>query len=157
SLYTWRILRHTCSIASVRRGVMDYIWGLHPSFDFSSYSLKDWLQMVAATLGIMGSTYGAWTAFRYSKSQIAKRLMEYLNDHEKNINEARQIVLQHLRNDRPVNRKLEIELPERVASAISLVAGGHKEDAEQELKRFALVLSHSAELGRRHMDLAKKQ
>ena len=128
-----------------------------PSFDFSSYGLKDWLQIVAAVVGIGGSTYGAWTAFRYSKSQIAKRLAEYLNDHEKNVDEARQLVVQHLRNDRPMDRKPEIEIHQRIESAIKLVARGHKEDAERELERFALVLSHSSEVGRRHADLAKKQ
>src|SRR5262245_7571648 len=96
------------------RDVMDsYAWGLGlyfiPNFDLSSYGLKDWLQVLAAIVGILGSTFGAWTAFRYSKSQIAKRLMEYLNDHERNVEEARHLVVQHLRNDHPIRREPNLE------------------------------------------------
>jgi hypothetical protein len=128
-----------------------------PSLDFPSYSLKDWVQIVAAIVGILGSTYGAWTAFRYSKSQIAKRLIEYLSDHERNVEEARQLVVQHLRHDEPIRRKPGLELHQHVEGAIRLAASGRKEDAERELEGFALVLGHSAEIGRRHMDVAKKQ
>jgi tetratricopeptide (TPR) repeat protein len=126
-------------------------------FDFSSYTLKDGLQIIAAVLGIIGSTYGAWTAFRYSKRQIAKRLLEYLNNHEKNVDEVRQLVVRHLRSGRPIDRTPELEMHQCVERAVMLAGRGEEETAERDLNAFVVVLTTSAEVGKRHMEIAKRQ
>jgi tetratricopeptide (TPR) repeat protein len=138
-----------------------YVWvlGLYliTGFDFTTYSAKDWLQVAAAVLGIIGSTFGAWKAFRYSKGQIAKRLLEYLDEYEKNIDEVRHIVVPHLRNGRAIERKSELEIHKRIESAIKLAGRGQEVAAERELEGFVVLLTSSAEVGRRHMDIAKRQ
>ena len=139
---------------------MDSYTGAVGSFfipDFSSYGLKDWLQMVAAVFGILGSTFGAWIAFRYSKSQMVKRLTEYLQDQDKNFDEVRHLVVNHLRNGEASVWTPTVQVHERIASAIKLAANGQHQDAERELERFAIVLMQSADVGRRHMELAKRQ
>lgn len=128
-----------------------------PSFDFSSYNFKDWLQLVAAGLAIAVTSYGWWKAFRYSKSQIAKRLVEYLQGQDKSFDEARRLVVNHLRNPHAADWKPGIEVHERIQNAIKPAASNQQQDAERELERFAIVLMHSADIGRRHMELAKKQ
>jgi tetratricopeptide (TPR) repeat protein len=113
--------------------------------------------MVAAVLGITGSTYGAWKAFRYSKGQIAKRLLEFLDEHEKNVDEVRHLVVPHLRNGRAIDRKPELEMHKRIESAIKLAGRGQEEEAERDLEAFVILLTRSGEVGRRHMDIAKRQ
>ena len=56
--------------------------------DISHYGVKEWLQLIAAAIAIFVSVIGAWRTYRYSKSQIAKRLMEYLEDEETRIKET---------------------------------------------------------------------
>jgi tetratricopeptide (TPR) repeat protein len=138
-----------------------YVWvlGLYfiTGFDFAPYSAKDWLQVVAAVLGITGSTYGAWKAFRYSKGQIAKRLLEYLEEHEKNVDEVRHLVVPYLRNGRAIERKPDLEMHKRVENAIKLAGRGQEQEAEKDLEGFVVILTRSAEVGRLHMDIAKRQ
>ena len=67
-------------------------------FEFSRYTIKDWLQLVAAVVGIIVAVLGAWKAWRFSKSQIVNRLFEYLNADEKHVIEGRRRVLEYLRN-----------------------------------------------------------
>jgi len=131
----------------------DFIAG----FDLASHGIKDWLQMVAALLAIGGSSYGAWKAFRYSKGQIAKRLLEYLEEHEKNVNRVRQLIVPYLRNGRTFERKPELEIHERVERAIKHIGRGEEQDAERELESFVLVLTQSAQVGERHMQIARRQ
>jgi hypothetical protein len=47
--------------------------------DFNVYSAKDWAQFFAALLAVAAYTYGLWKAYRFSKAQIAKRLIAYLD------------------------------------------------------------------------------
>ena len=44
--------------------------------DFRNYTLKDWVQLLVAVLGLVGSVVGAWKWWRYSKWQIVNRLFE---------------------------------------------------------------------------------
>src|SRR5262245_27875449 len=138
-----------------------YLWvlGLYfiTGWDLSSYSVKDWLQSQAAVLGILGSTFGAWKAFRYSKGQIGKRLIEYLEDHEKNVDEVRHLVVPHFRTGRAIERNPELEIHSHIESSIKLVGRGQQENAERELAAFVLMLTTSAEVGKRHMDIARRQ
>ena len=138
-----------------------YVWalGLYSvvGYDFSSLGFKDWIQTIAALLGIVGSTWGAWKAFRYSKGQIAKRLLEYLNEHEKSIEEVRPLVVRHLRNGRPIERRTELEMHACIENAIKLAGRGQEQEAERYLDGFVVILTRSAEVGKRHMNIARRQ
>lgn len=74
-------------------------------FDFNSYNTKDWLQLLAAVLAIFGYTYGLWKAFRFSKRQIAKRLLEYLEDDGAAIKDVRKAVVRHMRYGNPLPKE----------------------------------------------------
>ena len=106
-----------------------WLFGLYfaNEFNVTAYGLKDWLQVAAAVLGITGSTYGAWKAFRYSKGQIAKRLLEYLDEHEKNVEEVRHLVVPYLRNGRAIQSKPDLEIHKRIENAIKLAGHGQED------------------------------
>src|ERR1700694_3944175 len=79
-------------------------------FEFSKYTIKDWVQLVAATAAIFVSVLGAWKAWRFSKKQMVNRLFEYLNTDEKHVAEGRSRILGHLggRETRPLGSGVEI-------------------------------------------------
>jgi hypothetical protein len=39
--------------------------------DVSNYGIKEWLQLIAAAVGIVVSIIGAWKAWRFSKWQMS--------------------------------------------------------------------------------------
>jgi len=65
------------------------VWALAGSafllLDVSNYGIKEWLQLIAAAIAIVVAIIGAWRTYRYSKYQIAKRLLEYLEDEEQEL------------------------------------------------------------------------
>ena len=58
-------------------------------FDVGSYGVKEWLAILGSLAGIGGSVFGIWRAWRYSKKQIAERLLEFLRDEEAKIVDAK--------------------------------------------------------------------
>ena len=70
-----------------------HAWALAGSaallIDVGSYGIKEWLAILGSVVGIGGSIFGIWRAWRYSKSQIVQRLLDYLRDEEAKIKEAR--------------------------------------------------------------------
>lgn len=74
--------------------------------DITNFGTKDWLQVLAAIFAIVGYTYGLWKAFRFSKRQIAKRLLEYLEGEGVAIKEARNAVIRHVRLATPLAKHL---------------------------------------------------
>jgi tetratricopeptide (TPR) repeat protein len=138
-----------------------HAWGFATLFvslmDFGGYTLKDWLQFLVAVFGIVGSIVGAWKWWRYSKWQIAKRLLEYLNDEEKNISEARHAVLRHIRYGEPLSLEPNVGVHEQVQKALKKFDGGQPVPAEQQLASFAVLLNEDVEVGRRYMNIANQQ
>jgi tetratricopeptide (TPR) repeat protein len=127
------------------------------TFDFASYTIKDWLQLAVAASGIVGAVIGAWNWWRFSKWQIVNRLFEYLNTDEKNIVEGRRAVLGYLRTGRRSSLDPTLEFHERIQKAIQLLDSSRQIEAEALLARFALNLKGSAEVGRRHTAVAGEQ
>jgi len=121
--------------------------------DLRNIGLKELLQFGT----FLGTVYGAWQWWRFSKWQIAKRLFEYLNTDEKNIVEARQRVLQHLRAGGGVGLQSGNEMHLSIEKAIKLADSGKPQEAEKLLSECALMLSGSAEVGRRHTAVASDQ
>jgi tetratricopeptide (TPR) repeat protein len=125
--------------------------------DFRNYTLKDWLQLLVAVFGIVGSVVGAWKWWRYSKWQIVNRLFEYLNADEKNVTEGRRIVLDYLRGSGRGGLKSDVEFHATIDKAIKLLEANRMVEAEAVLNAFALMLKGSAEVGRRHSAVASEQ
>jgi tetratricopeptide (TPR) repeat protein len=125
--------------------------------DFRNYTLKDWVQLLVAVLGLVGSVVGAWKWWRYSKWQIVNRLFEYLNTDEKNVTEGRRIVLGYLRSGRLAALKSDVEFHATIRRAIKLLESNRTIEAEAVLNAFALMLKGSAEVGRRHTAVASEQ
>jgi len=125
--------------------------------DISSYGIKEWLQLIGAMIGIFVSILGAWKAWRFSKWQMVNRLFEHLNTDEKHIIEARRAVLKHLRNGKGSRLRSGVELHDGIAKAIKLLDADRAVEAEEYLTGFALMLSGSAEVGRRHTAVASEQ
>lgn len=121
--------------------------------DLRHIGLKEVLQFGT----FLGTVYGAWQWWRFSKWQIAKRLFEYLNTDEKNIVEARQRVLQRLRGGTDTALQAANEMHFNIEKAIKLLDRGEAKEAEKTLSEFALMLSGSAEVGRRHTAVASDQ
>jgi tetratricopeptide (TPR) repeat protein len=125
--------------------------------DFSNYTMKDWLQLLVAAFGLVGSVVGAWKWWRYSKWQIVNRLFEYLNTDEKNVTDGRRIVLEYLRGGRRSASDSDVEFHQMISRAIRLLDSNRIVEAEAALNGFALMLKGSAEVGRRHTAVASEQ
>ncbi len=137
------------------------VWAIAGSLgrmlDFSNYTMKDWLQLLVAAFGIVGSVVGAWKWWRYSKWQIVNRLFEHLNADERNVTEGRRIVLEYLRAGRRSPLNSDTELHQMIRRATKLLDANRIVEAEAALNGFALMLKGSAEVGRRHMAVASEQ
>ena len=49
---------------------------------FEGYMLGDWVKLTVAIGGGLFWAWGTWRAFRFSKSQISQRLLEFLKTNE---------------------------------------------------------------------------
>ena len=85
------------------------------------------------------------------------RLFEHLNADEKHVIEGRRSVLSYLRNGNATPLRRGVELHTNIKKAIQLVAVDRHVEAEEVLNGFALYLRGSAEVGRRHTDVASQQ
>jgi tetratricopeptide (TPR) repeat protein len=119
--------------------------------DLHAIGIKELLQLGT----FFGSLYGAWKWWRFSKWQIAKRLLEYLDHQEKNIVECREAVLNHLRYGKPLDLAAQ-----QVHSSIEAALGEVSPEpsrAEQRLIDFAASLTEDAKVGTRYSDNASRQ
>jgi len=123
-----------------------------PMFDVRSYGLKELLQFAT----FLGSVYGAWKWWRFSKWRIAHRLLEFLENDEKNIVESRKVLLGYLGN-KDAHRPQTGNLHASVAKAVRLLRADRPIEAERELCGMAVLLGQSAEVGRRHTAIANQQ
>ena len=138
-----------------------HVWVLASStvmlIDVSSYGIKEWLQLIAAAIAIFVSIIGAWRTYRYSKSQITKRLSEYLSDEEKVIKDARNRVLRHIRYGEPLTDKANHLFYHDLKSALSYLNRGEATRAEEELNKLVVTLTKDADLGQKYIANADLQ
>jgi tetratricopeptide (TPR) repeat protein len=118
--------------------------------DVSSYGPREWLQLVAAAVGIFVSVVGAWRTYRFSKAQIAKRLLEYLKEDEKSLKEARYSIFQHLRYGRPLTKKPDHPFYDALKRVIGQIDRGELEHAKAQLDSVAERLGDDTELGKKY-------
>lgn len=121
--------------------------------DLRSIGLKEVLQFGT----FLGTLYGAWKWWRFSKWQIAKRLIEYLDNEEKHIIEGRAAVLRHLRYDKPLLLGPEQRLHPEIGGALKEVEREQPGRAEQRLIGFAASLTEDAKVGTRYTSNANRQ
>ena len=105
----------------------------------------------------LGTVYGAWKWWRFSKWQIAKRLIEYLDNEEKNILECRNAVLSHIRYGKPLLLGPQHGLHPEIDGALKEVARHEPGRAEQKLIGFAASLTEDAKVGTRYTNNANRQ
>ena len=115
--------------------------------DLSSYGLKEWLAILASVLGLGGSVFGLWRGFRYSKTQIANRLMEYLHDEEAKIKASRDRIIRHLRLGAPIGENFEHESFQGMQAALADQAANDIQSAEKTLNNVAQGLRHDVGVG----------
>lgn len=121
--------------------------------DLRNIGLKEVLQFGT----FLGTVYGAWKWWRFSKWQIAKRLIEYLDNEEKNIVECRDAVLNHIRYDKPLSLAPNHRLHPEIEEALKDVARDEPGRAEQRLICFAATLTEDAKVGSRYTSNANRQ
>jgi ABC-type nickel/cobalt efflux system permease component RcnA len=132
-----------------------HVWVLAGSlsslFDVSNYGVKEWLQLIAAVVGIFISIIGAWRTYRYSKSQIAKRLSEHLHDEEKEIKEGRNAVIRHIRYGRPLTKEPDHAFYETLKDVLGQIDHGESHLTERRLSSFAESLVGDAKVGEKYV------
>lgn len=119
--------------------------------DVSNYGIKEWLAIIGSLLGTGGSVYGAWRTYRYSKSQIAKRLEEHLTDEEEAIKEARNHIIRNIRYGQPLAKEPDHTLYNTLRDAISELDRGASHQAERQLNSFAELLSGDRKVGQKYV------
>jgi hypothetical protein len=107
--------------------------------DFNTYSTKDWLQLVAAVLAIIGYTYGLWKAFRFSKRQIAKRLLEYLEDDGTTLKQIRSAVVRHVRYGADLPKEPDHLFFQELKLALGDLKRGEPVRAERQLSDISIL------------------
>ena len=99
--------------------------------DLSQYGVKEWLAIVGSLVGIGGSIFGLWRAWRYSKSHIAIRLLEYLEDQQAKIEgRVRNRIIRRLRSGQAVGKEVDHEFYRQVTQAIGELGSGNPGLAE---------------------------
>lgn len=120
--------------------------------DLRTIGIREFLQLGT----FLGSVYGAWKWWRFSKWQIAKRLLEHLDHQEKNIIECREAVLNHLRYGKPIALGAQQALHPSIDTALKEVTT-EPSRAEQRLIDFAASLVEDAKVGTRYSNNANRQ
>ena len=125
--------------------------------DVSNYGIKEWLQLIAAAIAIFVAIIGAWRTYRYSKYQIAKRLLEYLEDEASRITASRNRIIRHLRQGEPLNGDLDHDFYREVKGALDELANGDPRQAEKKLNAFTETLAGDIKLGQTYLSNANLQ
>lgn len=115
--------------------------------EVGNYGFKEWLAVLGSLFGMGGSVFGIWRAWRYSKAQIAQRLMEYLEDEEAKIKQARDRVVRHLRRGEALGNKIDHRFFTGMADALA-----DSSEAEKKLLTFANAIKRDMELGQKYLD-----
>ncbi len=138
-----------------------HAWALAGSaallIDVGSYGIKEWLAILGSVVGIGGSIFGIWRAWRYSKSQIVQRLLDYLRDEEAKIKEARNRIIRHLRRGEPLGVEPDHEFYHDVKTALVELSNGAAKEAEKRLDSFAESLAGDVKLGQKYLSNANLQ
>jgi tetratricopeptide (TPR) repeat protein len=119
--------------------------------DVGSYGFKEWVAIVASLVGIGGTIFGVWRGWRYSKSQIAARLIEYLHDEEEKIKASRDRIIRHLRWGKPLDDDLEHEFYREMKAANA------EQGTERKLDDLAKGLVEDIEVGQKFVSNANLQ
>jgi tetratricopeptide (TPR) repeat protein len=120
--------------------------------DVGNYGIKEWLTVVGSLFGTGGSIFGIWRAWRYSKTQIAERLIEHLQDDETKIKEARERIIRHLRRGEPLGEEIEHEFFRGVKNALD-----DPVQAEKKLASFAEAVASDIRVGQTYLNNANLQ
>ena len=127
------------------------------AIDVSNYGMREWLAIIGSMVGIAGSIYGAWRTYRYSKSQIAKRLIEHLTDDEKAIKQVRNLVVRHIRYGVPLPKEPDHAFYDMLKDVLRQIGRGESDLAERRLNAFAETLVGDAAVGRKYTSNANLQ
>jgi len=119
--------------------------------DIGSYGIKEWLAIAASVIGIGGSIFGLWRGWRYSKSQIVERLLEYLRDEESKIRDARNRIIRRLRGGELLVSEPSHDFYREVKDALDELASGDPQQAEGRLETFADHLGSDLKLGQKYL------
>src|SRR5205809_1089348 len=126
-------------------------------FDVGSYGVKEWLAILGSLVGIGGSIFGVWRAWRYSKKQIAERLLEFLRDEEAKIVEARSRVIRHLRVREALGDEPDHAFYHDLRDTLEELARGDAREAEKKLDAFADAWSHDVKVGQKFLSNTNMQ
>jgi tetratricopeptide (TPR) repeat protein len=126
-------------------------------FDVGSYGVKEWLAILGSLAGIGGSVFGIWRAWRYSKKQIAERLLEFLRDEEAKIVDARSRVIRHLRAREPLGHEPDHAFYHDLRGALEDLARGSVHEAEKKLDAVAEACAHDAKVGQKFLSNSNLQ
>lgn len=121
---------------------------------FAGYTLIDWLKLTGVVAGGLVWLYGVWSAYRYSKGQISKRFLQYLDAHEENILAARKSLLRRLAYGETVR---DLVANKALEQAFNLLKSARVLETSAHLGAFQRLLSKRAQFGERHRDLANRQ
>jgi tetratricopeptide (TPR) repeat protein len=120
-------------------------------FDVGSYGVKEWLAILGSLVGIGGSIFGVWRAWRYSKKQIAERLLEFLRDEEAKIVEGRNRVIRHLRVRETLGDEPDHAFYRDLRGTLEELARGDVRDAEKKLDAVADAWAHDVKVGQKFL------
>ena len=111
-------------------------WSL---IDLSGDGQRDWLLVSAIGVAVVAGAYALWQAHRYSKGQMAKRLLEYLEGEAATVKETRAAVIRHLRYGEPLPKKANHPFFRDFKHALSELDRGEVVRAEQHLTGLSKV------------------
>lgn len=125
--------------------------------DIGSYGLKEWLAILGSLIGIGGSIFGLWRAWRYSKKQIAERLLEFLRDEEAKIVDARSRIILNLRCQGQPDNEPDHAFYRGLREVLQGLGRGPTHEAEKKLDRLAEAWSHDAKVAQKFLSNANVQ
>jgi tetratricopeptide (TPR) repeat protein len=121
---------------------------------FEGYMLGDWVKLTVAIGGGLFWAWGTWRAFRFSKSQISQRLLEFLKTNEEEALNSRKNLLRKLEFGETVERLVASKVLERT---FGVVQSSLAFDTKAQLQHFQGLLVASAKIGEQHRDIANRQ
>ena len=111
-------------------------WSL---IDTSGFGQRDWLLLSAIAVATATSSFALWQARRLSRGQMAKRLLEYLEDDAAAIKATRAAVIRHLRYNEPLPKTIDHPFFRDVQHALIVLSRGEVVRAEQRLTGLSKV------------------
>jgi tetratricopeptide (TPR) repeat protein len=105
----------------------------------AGFGARDWLLLGVVALAIAAYVHGLWQAYRFSKGQIVKRLLEYLEEDSAAIREARMAIIRHLRYGEPLPKKPDRRFFHDFKLALNELDRGEAARAEQRLTELSKI------------------